>query len=72
MKSRDPLDPTRLEVTDVTVSTLGDSGSTHLRIVLVMEYEMWWGGPGYNPLWEQANALKCVDDALRKGGVGAE
>ncbi len=71
MKSPDPLDPQRLEVVDASVHR--DFGDSHELIVTVtFRYEPWWGEPGADVLWEQANDLTCLRQALERGGVGSD
>lgn len=75
MKSRDPLDPTRLSVLNVDVSrpVWSDEGEGTLCLTLTLKYETWWGSQeGMNLLWEYANALQCVRAMLQKGGVEDE
>lgn len=72
MKSRDPLDPSRLEVRDVRVYPSAFAGETHtkLHVMVSLDYEMWFGEPHYDVLWEHANALHCIRAVLQRGGVG--
>ncbi|MCF8528049.1 MAG: hypothetical protein K9G24_05150 [Candidatus Nanopelagicales bacterium] len=68
MKSPDPLDPQRLEVMSARV----DRAQGTVRVIVEFAYEEWWGEPGADVLWEQANALTCLREALQRGGVGSD
>lgn len=67
MKSPDPLDVSRLEVERVSAEI------THFHevvtVTLVLRYTPWEPGPAQNPLFEQSNALRCVDAVLKRGGL---
>jgi hypothetical protein len=73
MKSLDPLDPKRLTVDDaqVVANVWNDEGPV-IRLHVTFTYQPWWGEAGQDVLWEQANALTCLREALKRGGVGAE
>ena len=69
MKSPDPLDPQRLEVVEASVhQDFGDA--RNVMVTVILRYEPWWDEPGQDVLYEQANALTCVRQALRRGRVG--
>jgi hypothetical protein len=65
MKSPDPLDPVRIEVTKVYVGT----EDFHPEITVTFRYTPWEPSAGQDVLWEQSNALACIRQALTKGGV---
>ena len=71
VKTPDPLDPQRLEVIDATVQRdFGDS--LDVIVTVTLRYEPWWSEPGQDVMWEQASALTCTREALRRGGVGSD
>lgn len=73
MKSLDPLDPKRLTVDDAqVVANVCNEDGPVIRLHVTFTYQPWWAEPGQDVLWEQANALTCLREALRRGGVGAE
>ena len=72
VKSPDPLDPQRLEVTRVDVMQTVDPARSHVFVNVTFVYEPWWGEPGQDVLWEQANAMLCIREALQRGGVGSD
>lgn len=69
MKSPDPTDPQRLEVTEVDVTT-SYSVEDKLVITIQLEYEPWWTPISEaDILFEKINAITCIREALRRGGV---
>lgn len=70
MKSPDPLDPQRLRVTAVDVRTTYEPDCSDIIVTLSLQYQPWWADPEPDVLWEYANALTCVREALQRGGVG--
>jgi hypothetical protein len=70
MKSPDPLDPQRLQVTAATVGPDPDPDCADLAVTVTFRYATWWGGMDPDVLWEQSNALQCIREALQRGGVG--
>lgn len=69
MKSPSPLDPVRLQVTDVSV-TAGYGSDEKLIISLRLEYEPWWTPLSEaDVLFEQINALTCIRQVLTAGGM---
>lgn len=68
MKSPDPGDPSRLEVTDA--QALVSLDCSELTVTVTFRYEPWEPSPAMNVLWEKARALDCVRGALERGGVG--
>jgi hypothetical protein len=72
MKSPDPLDPTRLSVNSVDVGSNAFADDHSIRIHVTFTYAPWFDEDGQDTLWEQANALTCLREALKRGGVGAE
>ena len=70
MKSPDPHDSIRLQVAAVNITRPDDPYCKHDVIVSVdFMYEAWEPSGGQDILWEQANALTCVRNVLRAGGV---
>jgi len=70
MKSPDPLDPTRLTLKDARIGRPADSMYRHeLLLTVDFLYEVWCAEDGQDVLWEQANALTCLREALRRGGT---
>jgi hypothetical protein len=70
MKSPDPLDPTRLTLKDARISRPADPSHRHdLLLTIDLVYEVWCDEDGQDVLWEQANALICLRETLRRGGT---
>lgn len=69
MSSLDPLDPRRLEVTAAKVSI---PIPERVTVTVTFAYSPWEPSFAQNALWEQANALLCVNDVLLRGGVSDE
>ncbi len=65
MKSPDPHDPIRLNVHDAKIRHQGHD----LIVTVNFIYETWEHSEGQDILWEQANALTCLREALRRGGI---
>lgn len=65
MKSPDPHDPIRLNVHDAKIRHQGHD----LILAVDFIYETWEPSEGQDILWEQANALTCLREALRRGGI---
>lgn len=65
MKSPDPHDPIRLNVHDAKIRRQGHD----LILTVDFIYETWEPSEGQDILWEQANALTCLREALRRGGI---
>jgi hypothetical protein len=72
MKSPDPLDPSRLSVTASSINTSVWVDEHCMQMHVTFTYKPWFDEPGQDVLWEQANALTCLREALKRGGVGAE
>ena len=71
MKSPDVHDPVRLRVTDTSVrrSKVYETEDV-LRVTVEFEYTPWWQPvTDGDVLWEHANALTCVRDVLKRGGL---
>lgn len=66
MKSPDVLDPRRLSVNRAYI---GITEHHEVEVTVVLRYDPWEPSAGQDVMWEQANALTCVRDALTKGGV---
>ena len=72
MKSPAPLDPIRLTVSDVDVHR-NYADPEHLLITVVLKYEPWWVPvDDADIMFEKINAMTCIRDVLRKGGVKHE
>ena len=69
MKSKDPLDPTRLSIRHVAIDHTSWKPDRGIRIEVTLTYEPWWTDEGQDLLWEQANALTCLRQALERGGL---
>ncbi len=69
MKSKDPLDPTRLHVHQAAIAASPWKPDCGIRIEVTFLYEPWWTDEGQDLLWEQANALTCLRQALERGGI---
>ena len=70
MKSPDPHDSIRLNVQDVKIGRPSDPYCTHDLIISVdFIYNTWEPSSGQDILWEQANALTCLREVLRRGGM---
>lgn len=71
MKSPDVHDPVRLRVTNTSVERVKvNEGEDVLRVIVEFEYTPWWQPvTDGDVLWEHANALTCVRDALKRGGL---
>lgn len=72
MKSPDPLDPARLTVTASSINTSVWADEKCMQIHVTINYQPWFDEDGQDVLWEQANALTCLREALNRGGVGVE
>jgi hypothetical protein len=66
MKSADPLDPSRLSLRDVQAVIDSDHS---VSISLTLTYSPWEPSAAQSPLFEQSNALLCLQAVLERGGV---
>ena len=72
MKSKEPLDPTRLTVKQASVNGSPWANDHGIRIDVTFYYQPWCDEEGQDVLWEEANALTCLRKALERGGVTEE
>lgn len=70
MKSPGFHDPVRLEVEDVSVRITHDH--EQVLVNLTLAYAPWEPSRAQDQLMEQANALECVRQVLKRGGVGED
>ena len=70
VKSPEFLDPVRLEVEDVSVRITQDH--EQVLVTVTLAYSPWEPSRAQDQFMEQGNALECVRQVLRRGGVGDE
>lgn len=63
-------DPSRLGVEDVSVRITHDC--EQVLVTVTLAYSPWEPSRAQDQFMEQANALDCVRQVLRRGGVGDE